>query len=77
MDQTLRPPAEYRMVTEHGWDSVLPLAADTDDGAIRMGRRLAYDPDNPPIQPGVRTSHRVERRDGSAWRVLHAWVPRV
>jgi hypothetical protein len=77
MEPPLLPRAEYRMVTEHGWDSVLPLVADTDDGAIRLGRRLAHDPDNPPAQHGLRTSHRVERRDGSAWRVLHAWVPRA
>ena len=69
------PHAEYRMVTQQGWDSVLPLDADSDDLAVQLGRGLA-DPDVRPLHPGLRTTHRVERRDGPGWRVLYAWMPR-
>jgi hypothetical protein len=67
--------AEYRMVTQQGWDSVQPLDADSDDGAVQLGRDLAR-PDDQLPHPGPRTTHRVERRDGPGWRVLYAWMPR-
>lgn len=69
------PHAQYRMVTQQGWDTILPLDADSDDVAVRLGRDLAR-PDARPLQPGLRTTHRVERRDGPGWRVLYAWMPR-
>lgn len=69
------PHAEYRMVTQQGWDSVRSLDADSDDVAVRLGRDLAR-PDAHPQHPGPRTTHRVERRDGTGWRVLYAWMPR-
>jgi len=67
--------AEYRMVTQQGWDSVLPLDADSDAVAVQLGRDLAR-PDARPPHPGLRTTHRVERLDGPRWRVLYAWMPR-
>jgi hypothetical protein len=71
------PHAEYRMVTEQGWDTVLPLDADSDAGAVLLGRTLAGHPDDRPLHPGLRTTHRVERLDGPGWRVLYAWMPRL